>query len=159
RRTLARLSLVQLSLKAGAVEFSGPLLASHWRDAVQGVTVVQLNPRLILLFGRDGWTRINWDVRCRLRGQPMALWLHAFYSTHAQPFPLKVTTLHSLCGSDSAVRRGHLGGLDNWRNQTLKPALMAVQQAVLASGGWFDWQVLPSGLVTVERSATAASRR
>ena len=29
----------------------------------------------------------------------LAQWLHGFYASHAKPFPIKIETLHRLCGS------------------------------------------------------------
>ncbi len=29
----------------------------------------------------------------------MALWLHGFYASHAEPYPMKVETFRHLCGS------------------------------------------------------------
>ena len=51
---------------------------------------------MIALFGRDGWTGLDFDIRRQLRGKPLALWLFSFYSSHAEPFPYKVETLHEL---------------------------------------------------------------
>ena len=36
-----------------------------------------------------------------LRGQQLAQWLHSFYSTHADPHPIKVETIRRLCGSEN----------------------------------------------------------
>ena len=49
--------------------------------------------------GRSRWTQIDWEQRQRLRGKPLALWLHGFYASHAAPYPLTVAYLHKLSGS------------------------------------------------------------
>ena len=49
-----------------------------------------------------GWieTRAEaWAQRQRLRGKPLALWLHGFYASHAAPYSLTVAYLHKLSGS------------------------------------------------------------
>jgi len=159
RRTLARLTMAELDVKVGLIEFKGPLVASSWRDQSKCLSQIWLDPRLILLFGRDGWTGVDWPIRCALRGHPLALWLHAFFSTHARPHPLKIQTLHALCGSDVVVKPGHAGGLDNWRDKTLRPALAAVQRASLAHEHDFEWRIDANGCVAVERTTSVSQAR
>lgn len=36
-------------------------------------------------FGPLRWTQIDWEQRQRLRGKPLASWLHSFYASHAEP--------------------------------------------------------------------------
>lgn len=38
-------------------------------------------------------------MRHALDGHQLAQWLHGFYASHAKPFPIKIETLHRLCGS------------------------------------------------------------
>jgi hypothetical protein len=44
---------------------------------------------------------VEWAVRHELDGKPLAQWLHGFYASHAKPFPLKIETLHRICGSEA----------------------------------------------------------
>lgn len=41
----------------------------------------------------------------KLRKQPLALWLHGFLSSHAAPYPLKISTIHRLSGSGAQTFR------------------------------------------------------
>ena len=70
-----------------------------YRDEDTGRTVLEINPKLAKFFGRSRWTQIDWEQRQRLRGKPLALWLHGFYASHAAPYPLTVAYLHKLSGS------------------------------------------------------------
>jgi len=60
---------------------------------------IKLNRDLIRLYGGTQWTKIDWKQRQQLRRHPLAQALHAFYSTHAKPHPLKLATLQEVTGS------------------------------------------------------------
>lgn len=53
-----------------------------------------------------GWTATDWEQRQALRRKPLALWLHGFYASHANPLPLSVEYLHKLSGSRNQNIRG-----------------------------------------------------
>jgi len=53
---------------------------------LSGLYVVIFNPK-ILTFYEGGWTAIDWQYRRRLRGKPLALWLHGYLASHAKPYP------------------------------------------------------------------------
>lgn len=92
-------SVVEIS--DGRRAYFGPLIHHGVRDEVTKEYVVEINPRLALLYGVDGWTRIEFSQRQALRKQPLAQWLHGFYSTHARPYAYKVETIRRLCGSET----------------------------------------------------------
>ena len=75
------------------------------RDEDTGRYVVEINPDLAKFYGRTQWTQIDWEQRQRLRGKPLALWLHGFYASHAAPYPLSVEYLHKLSGSQTKQLR------------------------------------------------------
>ena len=111
-------SVVEIS--DGRKAYFGPLIHHGVRDEVTKEYIIEINPRLALLYGVDGWTRIEYAQRQALRKQPLAQWLHGFYSTHAQPYAYKVETIKRLCGSETkelfhfrAELRDALGKLSN----------------------------------------------
>jgi hypothetical protein len=59
-----------------------------------------LDPRLVKLFGERDHTWVGWEQRKKLN--PLAKWLHSFYSTHDEPFSYSVQRLRELCGSKVA---------------------------------------------------------
>ncbi len=70
-------------------------------------------------------------MRHALDGQPLAQWLHGFYASHAKPFPLKIETLHRLCGSEATLMSDYA--------KTLRKALHAVAEASTAHGEGFSY--------------------
>lgn len=80
--------------------FFGSLVQSGGKDEVSRAYRVKLNPELIKLFGENQWTQLDWTQRQRMMKQPLAQALHAFWSSHAEPMPIKVETLRGLSGSN-----------------------------------------------------------
>ena len=102
------------------------------------------------LFAADQFTQVEWAVRHKLDGKPLAQWLHGFYASHAAPFPLKIETLHRLCGSEAG---------EMWKfAQTLRKALDDVAEASAAHGEGFSSDIR-GDLVHVEKKAQGAQRR
>lgn len=106
RGAFARLSSSVVEVTDEKRAYFGPMLIGGARDDESGNYVVEINPQIISLFGSDGWSSIEFEVRRSLKKQPLAQWLHGFYSSHARPFPIKVETLHRLCGSDNKALAG-----------------------------------------------------
>jgi hypothetical protein len=50
-------------------------------------------------------TIINMIDRLNLGNDQLSKWIHAHYSTHATPYPIKLETIRSLCGSTAEIRR------------------------------------------------------
>lgn len=156
-RNRANLHAHIIRLVAGAVEirlghrvYIGSLVVSAAQDELTREWVIELDPRLAVLFASDQFTQIQWAVRQALAGQPLARWLHGFYSSHAAPYPLRIATLHQLCGSRTA---------EVWRfTQTLRKALDAVARASKRHGERFSY-IIRGGLVTVTRGRDRAGRR
>ena len=59
---------------------------------------IELNTRIIKLFGENQWTALDWKQRQELRQEPLTQALHAFYSSHRKPYPLKLATLQAYTG-------------------------------------------------------------
>ncbi len=97
------------------------------RDDQTGKYFIEINPKIMALYGHDGWTGIEIEQRLALKFQPLAQWLHGFYSTHAKPYPYKVSTLKEFCGSE-------VKELFNFRTQLKKAAAQ-----VSGVTGWKIW--------------------
>ena len=76
----------------------------YYRDETTQRYIVELTESMLRLF-EDGYTHIEFQQRHKLRKQPLALWLHGFISSHAAPFPMKITTIHRLSGSGAKTLR------------------------------------------------------
>ena len=96
---IARLGASWVEISDGRRTYLGSLIEGGARDEDTGRYVLEINPKLAAFYGRTQWTQIDWEQRQRLRGKPLALWLHGFYASHAAPYPLTVAYLHKLSGS------------------------------------------------------------
>ena len=148
-KRITRLVASALTVKQGRYTYIGSLIAGAAKDEDTQEWVIELDPRLCPLFAADQFTQIEWAVRHELNGHQLAQWLHGFYASHAKPFPMKVETLHRLCGSGAELRR---------YRQTLGDALAAVEAASAAHGEGFGFEIR-SDLVHVEKRASGPQRR
>jgi hypothetical protein len=96
-----------------------------------------LDPRLVKLFGAKDHTWIVWEQRKKLN--PLAKWLHSFYSTHDEPFAYTVERLRELCGSTVAE-------LKHFRAKLKKALDELVKHEFL-----LKWEIDKSDKVTVKR--------
>jgi len=55
------------------------------------------------LFEEEFLTRMNWEIRKSLP-DGIASKLFGYWASHRQPFPVKVETLHKLCGSEMTIK-------------------------------------------------------
>ena len=105
--------------------------------------MLSLDPRIVALFGEDGYTQINWEERLQLG--PLAKWLHSFYFTHREPLPYSVQKLYELCGSKAKLLKHFRAGL--------KKALAELE----AVGFLVHWEIdSRTDKVIVRRRARAA---
>ncbi len=98
KASFARLGGAFIEITHGHVTYGGTLL-DFVRDEDAGRYVLEVNPKLAALYSTTRWTATDWGQRKHLRGKPLALWLHGFYATHAEPHALSVEYLHTLSGS------------------------------------------------------------
>ena len=144
--TFARLASAVVEVKHNKRSYFGPMIQQGGRDEESGQYCIEINPAIVALYGPDGWSQIDWEQRQRLKRQPLAQWLHGFYSTHAHPYPLKVRTLHQLLGSEN-------GALPDFRRQ-LREALEKVTNAT----DW-SWKIDKADLVHLIKNPTPGRAR
>lgn len=147
---LERLRANAVTIKQGHFSYIGGLIAGAAKDEETQEWVIELDAKLRPLFAADQFTQIEWAVRYALDGQLLAQWLHGFYASHAKPFPLKVETLHKLCGSEATLMSDFA--------KTLRKALDAVTEASAAHGEGFSYAI-QGDLVHVEKRASGTQRR
>jgi hypothetical protein len=109
--SLTRLTDGLVVIKQGHVTFTGHLISSFIRDDDTRVYKVTFAEEIVKLFGYSTFTRLQWKERRALKGKALPLWLHGFYSSHAQPYPLTVEYLHKLCGSRNAAMKSFRAAL------------------------------------------------
>ena len=79
--------------------------AYEWTDGVGNALPrrrVRLNPAMGALFANDQFIRVQWATYRTLT--PIARRLFDFATSHRQPFPVKLSSLREMCGSDCESR-------------------------------------------------------
>lgn len=142
--SIARLAACCVEVKYGRFTYGGSLL-EFYRDDETGRYYLEINPKMKAIYDA-GYTLTDWEERADLRGKPLALWLHGYFSTHADPFPVKVETLHRLSGSANK---------DIYSFKQKLNAALADIQAIGAIEGY----VIEGELVSVERTPTPSQQR
>lgn len=97
--TIIRLAACAVEVSHEGRTYFGPLIKSGVKDELSHHYRIELNRDLIKIFGENQWTALDWSQRLSLKRHPLAQALHAFYSSHRQPFPMKLATLKDLTGS------------------------------------------------------------
>lgn len=142
----ARLAASVVEIKDAQRAYFGAILHHGGRDDQTGRYVIEMNPKIIELYGLDGWSSVEFGQRMALKKRPLAQWLHGYYSSHAKPYPVKVDTLHRLCGSQNAAIKGF--------KQDLKSALEKLEEVT----NW-TWKIDASDLVHLSKMPTASQSR
>lgn len=97
--TIIRLTACAVEITHEGKTYFGPLVKSGFKHELTNHYRIELNKELIRLFGESQWTALDWQQRQQLRGKHLAQALHAFYSSHSQPFPMKLESLQAITGS------------------------------------------------------------
>lgn len=147
---IERLVANALTVKQGRYSYIGSLISFAAKDEETQEWVIELDSRLRPLFAADQFTQIEWDVRHALNGHQLAQWLHGFYATHAQPYPINVATLLKLSGSENTEPRSS--------RQKLRKALDALKEAGEAKGQPFKYDIL-GDLVHIEKKPSWTQQR
>ena len=98
-----KLGITRLIACAIEIEFNGvkaytsSLILESESDKVSDKIQVTLNRNLINLYRQHTW--IDLEQRMKLKKKPLAQYLLGYYSSHKQPYPVKVETLLELSGS------------------------------------------------------------
>jgi len=148
---IERLVANAVTVKQGRYTYIGGLIRFAAKDEETQEWVIELDEKLRPLFAGDQFTQVEWGVRHALDGQQLAQWLHGFYASHAQPFPMRMDTLLSLAGSENEHPRS--------AQQKLRKALDAVAEASAAHDQEFSYEIRGGDLVHVEKKASGPQRR
>jgi hypothetical protein len=137
---IIRLTACAVQITHSGRTYFGSLVESGAKDELTRHYNIKLNRDLIRLYGGTQWTAIDWKQRQQLRRQPLAQALHAFFSTHAKPFPIRLATLKEVTGS---------------RNPQPASFKRQVRQALtaLVTLGFLLSFTIEGDIVTVQRSA------
>jgi hypothetical protein len=141
---IIRLTACAVQITHGEKTYFGSLIESGAKDELTRHYNIKLNRDLIRLYGGTQWTAIDWKQRQELRRQPLAQALHAFYSTHAKPYSIKLVTLKEVTGS----RNPQLASFKRQTRQAL--------EALVKLGFLLGFEI-EGDLVTVRRAAKVIS--
>ena len=142
----ARLAGAVVEITHDRKTYFGPLIEGGARDEDSGRYVVEINPKIKALY-TAGWTACDWQQRQQLRGKPLALWLHGFYASHADPYPMKIETLYGLSGSRNKQPADF--------KRKLRTALTDLQ----ATGVIRGFEISQDGLVSVYRNPSRSQQK
>lgn len=103
KEDIARLigGVVEITWTATGKTFIGQLLHEAYRDEVTQRYVVMFHTKMLGLY-EGGYSYVDWEQRKALKGNSLSKWLQGFYGSHANPYPYKVETIRTLCGSSMA---------------------------------------------------------
>jgi len=141
----ARLTGASVEITHENRTYFGSLIEGGVRDELTGRYVINLNPKLSKLY-RAGWTAIDWEQRQQLQRKPLALWLHGFLASHAQPYPLRVESLMAWSGSRTKETRKF--------KYKLKKALEELKGV-----GVINSYKLRESIITIKRTPSSAQKR
>lgn len=130
--------------KTETFSYSGSLVDEFFYTDRDHRYFLKTNPKLAKLFDA-GWTQLQWQQRLQLKTD-LAKWLHGFYASHRTPYPLKVTTLRQLCGSEC-------GRLSDFRSKLRYALMELVDTKALVS-----WIIDEEDRVYVQKQETKISR-
>lgn len=108
--SIKRLKVTGLTISSpdGNEQYTGSLIREYAFKADDGTGtsrwMVRFEPKVSALFMEDTTTLIEWQVRKKIGARAtVALFLHSFYSSHAEPLPISVKKLHELSRSEDTV--------------------------------------------------------
>ena len=149
-KCLARLKATAVEIIDSRYSYTGSLIDTIYRDESTHELVVILNPKLCNLFGKEGFTRVDWGIRRELANKPLAQWLHGYFTSHADPYPVSIKTLMQLAGSaDTSASSAE---------QNLRRALDSLARACAAHQQPFSYRI-SNGKVHIQQSPSASQRR
>jgi hypothetical protein len=134
KEEIRRLIKGTVDIKCNGLHFIGHLI----NDALQDETLpthqrhwtYQLNPKMAVLFGRNQYTLIDWEQRKQLKQKDLARWLHLYFASHANPFPVSVEFLRNISGSKTKE-------LKKFR-ENLKKALESLKEIGFITSWYID---------------------
>jgi hypothetical protein len=130
--------------------------AKRRKDGDGGLWTVRMHDELVFLFSEFQYTRVEWQRRLSLP-EGMATWLHAYYASHREPYPVRIETLASGAGlmieapQDAELDETARTAKHKERLRDAKKLINKALQALKDSGFLEDFEVSRQGLVMVRR--------
>jgi hypothetical protein len=128
--------------------FVGGFFSDDTEDEGTTHHTVSINPRLIVLFGCDMWSKIDRAQRDALGRNGTAKALHGYYSSHAEPGPHRIETL------------AQIAGLQSKQHAMRKRYVLKAHEALKAPPcGFLKDYTVEGECITVEKTPTPSQAR
>ena len=111
RRLTRGLVDVKWRIQSRPLAYTGSLVAEFVRETDSRLYRINLSTGIKSLFEQSSFTMLEWEERKRLLRNPLAQWLHSYYSTHAKPFDVSVGFLQKTAGQEAARPRDFVRAL------------------------------------------------
>jgi hypothetical protein len=144
------LRVTGLEIKSKHFHYIGGLVDKVYQDTENSEYVIGLNPELAVLFKKDQFTLIDQKIRQTLNRKALAKWLHGYYASHAEPYPVKVSTLYTLCGCN-------YGTMFNFRRDLIT-AFNNLISAYKANDMYFHYEI-ENDIVYVKKQGNPSQSR
>ncbi len=145
RKCLSRLQATSLAFYAERTQITISLSMIPefcWQDLGTGKPLprykVKLASQLAELFKGHHYTYVTWSQRNRLP-EGLATWLHGYFSSHREPFPLKIADIQRV--ADLTIQRP-----DNLRTAIVRALTALVKVGLLES-----WKIADERVTVVRR--------
>jgi hypothetical protein len=145
RKCLSRLQATSLAFYAERTQITISLSMIPefcWQDLGTGKPLprykVKLASKLAELFKGHHYTYVTWSQRNRLP-EGLATWLHGYFSSHREPFPLKIADIQRV--ADLTIQRP-----DNLRTAIVRALAALVKVGLLES-----WKIADDRVTVVRR--------
>ena len=137
--------------------------AKRRKDGDGGLWTVRMHDELVFLFSEFQYTRVEWQRRLLLP-EGLATWLHAYYASHREPYPVKVETLAVGAGLMSDLKTDpetdDPASIARYKERLrdVKKLVVKALEALKATGFLADFEVTRKGLVIVRRDPETDER-
>jgi hypothetical protein len=142
---IMRLNACSVEISHEGNTYFGSLIEGGVKNEVTSYYTIELNKKMIRLFGDSQWTGVDWQQRLQLRRKALAQSLHGYYSTHKVPRPVTLAFLQNLTGSR------------NSQSSSFKRQCRSALEA-LVKIGFLESYSIEGELVTVKRALPSLTK-
>jgi TrfA protein len=125
--SIIRLMACAVEIKGLGYPYAGSLIDESLGDETTKGYHIRLNRKLINIFSENDWTALHWEQRKQLRGKPLALALHGYWSSHNErPLAVTVEFLQEITGRKKIELKDFKRKLKFALNELLKIGFLQV---------------------------------
>lgn len=144
--TITRLTACAVEIIDSKFKYTGSLVNWTKLEIAKKYYEVSFNKHMAKLFSENMWTAIDWEQRRLIREKPLTQALHSYYSSHRNPFPIKLETLQAFTGNKNKDIHGF--------KRQVSTALKTLEEI-----GFLSHQEIKEGMVHVTRNLPAIEQK